>query len=93
MEIRKLHGHESAKAQVIYENARNMKLISYSTVVLNMVHGKLFITGLYSATTRRHISWFMREYTCYSYYAIKECLDLGTKVALDLVTGDYIVYE
>lgn len=37
-------------------------LVSYTTVVATIdTEGWLHINGLYSATTRRHICWFMRE--------------------------------
>ena len=50
-----------AQAKVI-ENGREAMLISYTTVVIYInEEGWLTVTGLYSATTRKHISAFMRE--------------------------------
>ena len=39
----------------------NTYLYSYSTKVAEVRDGWLRIFGLYSMTTRKHISWFMRE--------------------------------
>ena len=50
-----------AQAKVI-ENGREAMLISYATVVIYInEEGWLTVTGLYSATTRKHISAFMQE--------------------------------
>ena len=38
-----------------------LDLYSYTTKVAELRDGWLRINGLYSMTTRRHISWFMRE--------------------------------
>ena len=58
------HFDEHPAAQAWYElNATHTygKLVSYSTTVLELVNGILYVNGLYSATTRKHIGWFMRE--------------------------------
>lgn len=50
-----------AQAKVI-ENGREAMLISYTTVVIYInEEGWLTVTGLYSATTRKHIGAFMQE--------------------------------
>lgn len=47
---------------VRYWNDRN-ELISYNTVVIRVFHdGWLQVSGLYSATTRRHIGYFLRQF-------------------------------
>ena len=59
---RPLRGHEHAAAGVV-EIAGMLALRSYKTIVLTVdFNGWLTCTGTYSATTRRHIAWFMAEY-------------------------------
>lgn len=66
-----------AQAKVI-ENGREAMLISYATVVIYInEEGWLTVTGLYSATTRKHISAFMRE------------IGLGYQLAKQLYTDGY----
>lgn len=55
----------------IYENG-DIDLISYTTVVITVRSGELFVHGLFSATTRKHIGAFMREYTKGDYYTAKQ---------------------
>ena len=55
---------------VICENGTT--LISYTTPVATIDNqGWLTINGLYSMTTRKHISAFMREYTGHDYQTAK----------------------
>lgn len=56
--------HKSAQCRVrLYDNG-DICLQSYNTDVIYYAHktGFLYCTGTYSATTRKHISWFLREY-------------------------------
>lgn len=72
---KKLSRMPYAQAMVeIYENGA-ICLVSYSTkVVIIDPHGWLSCTGLYSATTRRHISAFMFEYGHGAdFYTAKHC--------------------
>lgn len=56
----KFEGHKSA--QTYMEPIQNgLALYSYTTRVAEVQNGWLRIKGLYSMTTRKHISWFMRE--------------------------------
>lgn len=56
----KFKGHEHAQTYMM--PIRNgLALYSYTTCVAELKDGWLRINGLYSATTRRHIGWFMRE--------------------------------
>ena len=49
-------------------------LFSYSTDVIYIdKDGWLTCTGLYSATTRKHIGAFMKEYTKFTYQDAKKC--------------------
>lgn len=66
MKVYKFKDHPYAQAQIeefeIPCNGLAKILTSYSTVVATIdEEGWLHINGLYSATTRKHIGWFMRE--------------------------------
>lgn len=63
MKIEKFRGHESAQAKIyIYDNGA-VTLMSYSTAVISInAEGWLEVSGLYSRTTIKHISWFMNRY-------------------------------
>jgi len=55
-------------------------LVSYRTdVVIIDKDGWMRVTGLYSATTRRHISRFMEEYTDKDYYFAKKLYTDGVR--------------
>lgn len=51
-----------AQASVIDDQRGNVYLRSYSTIVCQISGDWFYCNGLYSATTRRHISAFCREY-------------------------------
>lgn len=56
----KFEDHKSA--QTYMEPIQNgLALYSYTTRVAEVQNGWLRVKGLYSMTTRKHISWFMRE--------------------------------
>lgn len=63
LSIRKLKGHPYAQCCVI-DDGTQIILRSYNTdvIIFNPFTGVLFCTGLYSMTTRRHISNFLQEY-------------------------------
>lgn len=65
------NGHEHAKTYVrIYDN-NAVELVSYTTTVITITpEGWLSCSGLYSRTTIKHISWFMRE-RGFTYYLAK----------------------
>lgn len=73
------------------------ELVSYTTTVCRIVDDwragtcTLYVTGLYSATTRKHISAFMREYTRYDYYTAKRTYNTASK--FDLLNGSYLPLE
>lgn len=71
-------GHEKANVRKhIYEDG-TIILRSYSTDVIEISpEGWLSVFGLYSATTIKHIGWFMREYG-FTYQTAKT-LYLGNK--------------
>ena len=75
-----------ANAKVWIDGFGNITLISYSTTVANIIDGRLHIFGLYSATTRRHIGAFVKEYCGTDYQTAKWLYENGYD--LDLETGE-----
>lgn len=67
-----------------------ISLISYKTTVCEIIGGVLVVYGLYSMTTRKHISAFMREFGL-DYHIAKECyiknlgFDIATKKFIEVV--------
>lgn len=71
MYSKKINGHEYAAVKVNYYNDGTIALQSYSTIVIEIdPEGWMKVNGLYSATTIKHIGWFMRELG-FSYYTAK----------------------
>lgn len=63
MTIKKLTAMPYAQAHIEIDNDNNIHLFSYVTLVATITHdGWVTINGLYSMTTRKHISAFMKEY-------------------------------
>ena len=90
MEIKKLAKLPYGQAFVeIDEN--NYYLWSYRTLVAKIEKNVLTVNGLYSATTRKHISAFMSEYTDFDYYTAKACYEMGH--SLDLSTGEVFPHK
>lgn len=62
-------------------------LVSYSTTVAEIdKDGWLVVYGLYSITTRKHISAFMSEYTSMDYYDAKKSYCNNYKI--NIYTGE-----
>lgn len=86
LETRKLTNHKSAHCQVLIEDNGTINFISYTTLVIQAVphisgQYELFCTGTYSATTRRQIGWFLKEYfDDVSYYDMKKCAEDGAGI-------------
>ena len=79
-----------AQAKVIIEN-NEIVLRSYQTdVIIVTADGWLVCTGTYSATTRRHIGAFMREYGYGDYYLAKMLYKDGLK--MNIHTGEVVPY-
>ena len=79
-----------AQATVIVEN-NEIVLRSYQTdVIIVTADGWLVCTGTYSATTRRHIGAFMREYGYGDYYLAKMLYKDGLK--MNIYTGEVVPY-
>lgn len=82
MKIKKLARMPYAQAHVEIDEAGNKYLFSYTTLVVTIdSDGWLTCTGLYSRTTRKHISAFMREYVTWpngepgDYYTAKHAYE------------------
>ena len=79
---KKLRGHQSMQCKVnIHENG-DIDFISYSTRVISIRgNGKnrmIECTGTYSATTRKQISYFIREYLPeFTYFDMKRIAGAG----------------
>ena len=87
--IKKMSAMPYAQAHVEYIDAENVYLWSYNTLVAEIENGWLTINGLYSATTRRHIGAFMREYVKGSTYQLAKQLYYDRK-SLDITTGEIV---
>lgn len=78
-----------AQATVIITD--EIVLRSYQTdVIIVTADGWLVCTGTYSATTRRHISAFMREYGYGDYQLAKFLYKEGMKMSIH--TGEVVPY-
>lgn len=93
MTTTKLNSMPYAKAIVIKDNVNELfSLISYTTKVAYVdTLGWLYVTGLYSMTTRKHLSAFAKEYCNTTYETIKKCYKYG--LAYNIFTGDFINAE
>lgn len=83
---KRLRDHSSAQCKVQLIEGERVDLVSYTTRVISIWHegGKRFVecTGTYSATTRKHIAWFLREYAPdLNYYDMKKIAG-GAAVAM-----------
>lgn len=80
----------SAQAGVIIDIHNAVHLISYTTPVINIdPMGWLTCNGLYSNTTRRHISAFIKEYAPnISFTDVKNCAK--DKLTINIYTGEVV---
>lgn len=79
-------GHEHAAAY--YDTFDHHRyLVSYSTIIMGVSRdGWMYINGLYSATTRKHIGWFMKLYNS-SYQFAKQLYENNKEY--NIWTGEY----
>lgn len=86
---KKLSAMPYAQAKVIITPDGLIALRSYETNVAYLQpDGWLSINGLYSATTRKHISAFVKEYANITYQLAKDlCVK---KMAYNIYTGEVI---
>lgn len=64
-----------------------VSLVSYTTTVCEIIGGVLVVYGLYSMTTRKHISAFMREFDM-DYSIAKACYERG--LGFDITTREFV---
>ena len=89
MTIKKLTRMPYAQAHIEMDEHGNTHLFSYVTLVATITKsGWLTVFGLYSQTTRKHISAFMREYTGLDYQSAKGCYEGGYR--LNIHTGEIV---
>lgn len=89
--VRKLSAMPYAQAHVEIDAYGNIYLYSYVTLVAGITaDGVAWCNGLYSMTTRRHISAFAKEYAGLDYYCFKSMVENG--YSIDLNTGE-ILYD
>lgn len=79
----------NGSAGVVF-NDNGVHLVSYTTVVCSIDNdGFLTCTGTYSATTRKHIGAFLKEYApTMCYYDAKKAYEMG--YAVNIHTGEII---
>lgn len=85
-----------AQAKVAF-TPYGITLISYETPVAGIdTDGYVRVNGLYSATTRKHLSAFARDYCGTDYYTLKRCYTDGlmyniySKVFINATTGEIV---
>lgn len=81
----KLKAMPYAQAHIV-RRTNAIVLVSYKTEVAAIVGGQLVVNGLYSATTRKHISAFCRQFGT-DYATAKECYLRGMQY--DIVTRQF----
>lgn len=82
---RYLQNHPHAQCHIEQEtfNSLNMVFVSYTTPVLIIENGEMECTGTYSATTRKQIGWFLKEYfPKITYQDVKKAYEKGYKIKL-----------
>lgn len=78
-----------AQATINKHDDGTVVLISYSIPVAYIEpDGRLYIRGLYSATTRKHIGAFVREYANISYQTAKRIYEDG--YGYNIHTGEVV---
>ena len=76
-----------AQAGIRIKSNDRVELVSYETVVIEIDRGWLVVNGLYSMSTRRHISAFVKEWLPgVTYQDIKALFENGEK--LNIHTGE-----
>ncbi len=84
---KKLSAMPYAQAKVrMLSGCYHNELISYQTTVAAIRGGWLYIYGLYSATTRRHIGAYVKEYADIDYQLAKKLYNDGMKY--NIYTGE-----
>ena len=86
--IKKLTGHPYSQCNVYIDEWGGIRFISYKTEVITISPaGWLTCYGLYSATTRKQIGWFMREYCSpLTFHDAKRCY--CDNIQFNIYTGE-----
>lgn len=86
--FKKFEDHASANAQVMEDSNGSKALISYkTTVAVCDENAWLRIFGLFSATTRKHIGWFMKSLGL-DYYTAKNLF--VNNMMMNIYTGEVV---
>lgn len=85
MIITKFDDHKNAQCFIQHIDNGDTILVSYSTIVAELKNGWLSINGLYSATTRKHIGWFMKSLG-FTYQLAKSLYE--NKYQMNIYTGE-----
>ena len=89
MTIKKLSSHPYSQCHVEIAPNGDVNFFSYATLVCCIESGWLSCTGLYSATTRKQIGWFLKEYAPDITYAmVKQCVE--DSMAINTHTGEIV---
>ena len=94
MMIRKLTDHEYAQCHTEIAENGDTYFFSYQTMVAEIRVDEitgwrwLYVHGLYSATTRKQLGWFMREYCDMDYHTAKLIYEDNEWICLD--TGEVV---
>lgn len=86
MKISTLKNHNYAQAKIYSYADGSKSLISYKTTVITIdADGWLYVNGLYSRTTIKHIGWFMKEIG-FTYQTAKALCNDGKE--MNIYTGE-----
>jgi len=83
-----LSGHESAQAGVIFAPDGTIQLWSYATHVCTIKGDLVYCFFNGTATTRKHIGWFMREYAKSTYQVAK--MSAEAEMWVNFKTGELV---
>ena len=91
--IKKLTDHPYSQCYVSIDPKVGIRFYSYRTLVITIDNdGWLTCYGLYSATTRKQIGWFMREYCSpLTYHDVKSCY--CDNIQINIHTGEIRLVE
>lgn len=83
----KFTNHKNAQATINYYDNGRITLQSYTATVAEIENDWLTIHGLYSATTRKHLSWFMKMLGL-TYQDAKACYE--NNLTMNITTGEVV---
>ena len=77
--------YAQAKVAIVYNGSY---LVSYRTLAALVKDGWLIVNGLYSATTRKHISAYVKEYANADFAIAKRCFK--ENLNYNIHTGEFM---